>query len=210
MSSFPIQIQLRETRTDVDASLLDGMAPQDLLVVENEWSAERSLVVQELLRNGVDRAKWPQSVHWNWAKKAPMLGMLESSGFGVVCENRWQGVMMTKTASAFARLAADKGKPLVYVDFLEVAPWNWAIPELGRGGRFRLIGSTLFWRAVQQSNEEGFHGRVGLHALPQAESFYEKGCGMTALGRDAAKQNLLYFELSRQSAERYLQIGDNT
>jgi len=184
------------------------MAPQDLLVVENEWNADRSLVVQELLRNGVDRAKWPQSVHWNWAKKAPMLGMLESTGFGVVCESRWQGVMMTKNASAFARLAADKGKPLVYVDFLEVAPWNWAIPELGRSGRFRLVGSTLFWRAVQQSDEEGFHGRVGLHALPQAELFYEKGCGMTPLGRDAGKQNLLYFELSRQSAERYLQSGD--
>jgi len=209
VSSLPIQIQLRENRTDVDASLLAGMAPQDLLVVENEWSAERSLILQELLRDGVDRAKWPQSVHWSWARKAPMLGMLESSGFGVVCENRWQGVMMTKTASAFARLAADKGKPLVYLDFIEVAPWNWAIPELGRSGRFRLIGSTLFWRAVQQSNEEGFHGRVGLHALPQAESFYEQ-CGMTALGRDAAKQNLLYFELSRQRAERYLQTGDNT
>lgn len=24
------------------------------------------------------------------------------------------------------------GEPLVYIDFLEVAPWNWTIPGLGR------------------------------------------------------------------------------
>ncbi len=209
MSSVPIQIQRRETRSFVEASLLEGMVPQDLLVVESEWSEQRSLVLQELLGRGVDRAKWPQSVHWNWARKAPLLGLLETSGFGVVCEQRWQGVMLTKTASAFARLPADRGKPLVYVDFLEVAPWNWVIPEIDRRGQFRLIGPTLFWTAVQQSLAEGFQGRVGLHSLPQAESFYEK-CGMTALGRDAEKQNLLYFELSRESAERYLQTGDDT
>jgi hypothetical protein len=113
-------------------------------------------------------------------------------------------VALTKTATAVARLAPDRGKPLVYLDFIEVAPWNWVIPEIGRGGRFRAVGSTLFWRAVKQSEEEGFHGRVGLHALPQAESFYEQHCGMTPVERDPSKQNLLYFELTREQAKRHL------
>jgi hypothetical protein len=207
VSGTQIQIQSRSHDEFVDASLLDGMAPQDLLLVEREWLAERSLVAQELLRAGVERAKWPQSLHWNWNKKAPQLTLLESSGFSIVYENQWQGVMLTKSASYFARLGADKGKPLVYIDFLEIAPWNWVIPEIGRVGRFRMVGSTLFWRAVKQSDEEGFHGRVGLHALPQSESFYERGCGMTPVGRDASKQNLLYFELSREDAQRHLQKG---
>lgn len=209
MSGLQIQIQSRSEGEFVDASLLDGMAPQDLLLVEREWLTERSLVAQQLLHAGVERAKWPQSLHWNWSKKAPQLTLLESAGFSIVHENQWQGVMLTRTASYFARLGADKGKPLVYIDFLEIAPWNWVIPEIGRVGRYRMVGSTLFWRAVKQSSEEGFHGRVGLHALPQSESFYEKGCGMTPVGRDASKQNLLYFELSREDAQRHFQKGGN-
>lgn len=33
---------------------------------------------------------------------------------------------------------------------------------------------------------------------------------MTPLGRDAAKQNLLYFELSRGEAERHLKEGEKS
>ena len=113
--------------------------------------------------------------------------------------------MLTKNASYAARLALDRGKPLVYIDFLEIAPWNWVVPELGRQGRFRSVGSMLFWRAVKQSEQEGFKGRVGLHALPQAEQFYERACGMTSLGHDPSKENLSYFELTSEQASELLQ-----
>lgn len=208
MSSEVVQIQVRADGSFVPASLLSGMAPPDLLVVEAEWLAERSLVMQELLRAGVPRSAWPQSIHWDWRRKAPQLKLLESSGYGIVCEKSWQGVMMTKSASHFARLAPDKGKPLVYVDYLEVAPWNWRIPEVGRAGRYRGIGPALFWRAVRQSAEEGFHGRVGLHSLPQAEAFYTR-MGMSRLGPDPHKQNLAYFELTAAQGKTLLNEGES-
>jgi hypothetical protein len=204
MSDPAVHIIRRADGASVEARLLEGMQPEDLLVVEREWAPERSVVMQQLLQNRVPRRDWPQSLHWNWVKKAPQLRLLESNGFGIVYEQQWQGVMLTKTVSYVSRLDQDTGKPLVYIDYLEVAPWNWVIPQVGRDGSFRGIGSILFWRAVKQSQEEGFHGRVGLHALPQAEEFYEKACGMTPLGRDATKQNLLYFELSRQQAQGHL------
>jgi len=208
VSSEAIEILSRADGQFVPATLLDGMAPTDLLVVENEWRPERSLIMQELLAKGVPRSKWPQSLHWDWSKKASTLQLLASSGFGVVCENRWQGVMLTEASPVHvARLDPDRGKPLVYVEFLEIAPWNWSIPDVNRAGRFRTVGSELFWRAVKQSDEEGFHGRVGLHALPQSELFYEKACGMTPVERDAKKQDLLYFELPRAAAQRLLQNG---
>ena len=97
----------------------------------------------------------------------------------------------------------------MYVDYLEIAPWNWVIPQINRAGFYKTVGSTLFWRAVHQSEEEGFHGRLGLHALPQAEPFYEKVCRMTPIGRDASKQNLLYFELTRQQAAGFLKTGES-
>ncbi|MBX3394283.1 MAG: hypothetical protein KF841_02830 [Phycisphaerae bacterium] len=118
--------------------------------------------------------------------------------------------MLTKTASHFARLAEDKGKPLVYIDYLEAAPWNWRVQPLGLERRYKGVGSILFREAVKQSFDEGFHGRVGLHALPQADTYYEKVCGMTAVGRDPKKQNLLYFEFSRGRAQKFLDDGGAT
>ncbi len=96
--------------------------------------------------------------------------------------------------SYHSRLPGQLGKPLVYLDFIETAPWNWNIPQLEQNGRYGACGMILFDRVVQRSIDEGFRGRVGLHALPQAEAFYRDKCGMTPLGHDASKQDLMYFE----------------
>jgi hypothetical protein len=104
-----------------------------------------------------------------------------------MCENEWQGVMLTKTAPHFARLPEDKGKPLVYVDYLETAPWNWHVESIGWECRYKATGSILLRQAVIQSLDEGFHGRLGLHALPQAEGYYRDVVGMFAGGRDPLK-----------------------
>lgn len=52
--------------------------------------------------------------------------------------------------------------------------------------------------------ELGFKGRIGLHALPQAEGFYKGVLNMTFMGRDSEYQQLTYFELSEVNALRYL------
>ena len=57
--------------------------------------------------------------------------------------------------------------------------------------------------AVELSLEEGFKGRVGLHSLPQAETFYEKH-GMIDLGPDAGVQNLRYYEMTSDVAQTLL------
>jgi hypothetical protein len=90
---------------------------------------------------------------------------------------------------------------------VEVAPWNWTIEEIGQQPQFKGIGSTLIREAVLLSLEEEFEGRVGLHSLPKAEWFYANRCGMEALGRDAAKQDLVYFELTKEGAQRFLNGG---
>lgn len=205
MSRSIVEIIPRSTPEPVEAELLEGMKPTDLILVEREWATERSLVMQELLRRHVPRGDWPQSIHWDWSRKAAELDLLEATGIGVVYQQRWQGVMLTKTASHVCQVGPDRGKPLVYIDYLEVAPWNWRLPEIDRDGEYRGVGSVLFWRAVKQSDEEGFRGRVGLHSLPQAERFYEKGCRMTPVARDPNKHNLLYFELSTEQAARHLE-----
>ena len=209
MSRHRVHIKRRSDRVWVEASLVTELASSDLVSVEAEWSGERSRIAQEVLQAGVPEPNHPQSLHWRWDSKAPWLGSLAVSGFGIQCEGQWQGVMLTKTAPNLARRLHDKGKPLVYLDYIEVAPWNWRIPELGQSGRYGTVGRILFWQAVKQSQDEGFHGRVGLHALPQAVSFYEQ-LGMKPLGPDPLKQDLPYFELSRQEAKRILTSGDQS
>lgn len=90
----------------------------------------------------------------------------------------------------------------MYLDYLEVAPWNR--PEFGAAPRLRGVGSALITAAVALSDEEGFKGRLGLHSLPQADAFYRK-IGMTDLGQDPAYQNLRYFEMTVEQARAFLE-----
>jgi hypothetical protein len=188
----------------VEAKLLDGLKPPDLLMIEREWGPVKGELLKKLLVASVPREKWPQSLNWDWSKKAAELRFLEASGFGVVCEERWQGAMLTKSASHFARDEENRGRPLLYIDYLEVAPWNWNIAEIGQQRRFKAVGSILFKAAIELSERLGFHGRIGLHSLPQAEHFYDSVCMMTRHAKDSTKENLVYFELSPQGAKRIL------
>ena len=58
---------------------------------------------------------------------------------------------------------------------------------------------------MRLSLDEGFHGRIGLHSLPQSEGFYAKYC--TDLGQDAAVYNLRYYEMTRQQSQLFLARG---
>lgn len=86
MSGYAVELIRREDDAVVEATLLDGMRPDDLLLVERAWSRRRLRLYEELLRNGVPREDWPESLHWDWSKKAPELRLLQASGFGIVCE----------------------------------------------------------------------------------------------------------------------------
>ncbi|MBX3176086.1 MAG: GNAT family N-acetyltransferase [Candidatus Hydrogenedentes bacterium] len=206
MSTTPIKILDRTTGQPIEAELVDALAPEDLMVLEAVWTPERARIILEIGRAGLLYAERPQSLGWNWRAKSHHLRLTQASGYGVVCQDEWQGAMLTKSGTHFSRLGSDRGKPLVYIDFLEVAPWNWTIPGIGQFRRYGYIGPHLFERAVRQSWEDGFEGRVGLHALPQSEPFYSGACRMAALGAEEEEYgNLTYFELSRENAARILE-----
>lgn len=95
---------------------------------------------------------------------------------------------------------------LVYVEYLETAPWNRK--ELVDGdSRLSGCGSIMLRAAIELSRAEGFHGRIGLHSLPQANGFYANQVGMTDLGIDKDYQNLRYFEMTEKQAGEYLEKG---
>jgi streptogramin lyase len=48
--SLAIAILDPTTGRAVEVELLDGLAPEDLMLLESEWVSERSRIMQELLR----------------------------------------------------------------------------------------------------------------------------------------------------------------
>ncbi len=116
-----------------------------------------------------------------------------------------QGLMAVLRAPQRSRLS---GEPLVYVDYLESAPWNLRIGSTPP--RFMGVGTILIAEAVRISLDWGFEGRIGLHSLPQAETFYKSRCRMAELGQDVQYFDLTYFEFTTQQAMEWLDaIGES-
>lgn len=91
---------------------------------------------------------------------------------------------------------------VLYVDFIEVAPWN--VPVQGRPPQFAGVGTLLIGEAVRMSMGQTANGRVGLHSLPQAEAFYATTCGMARIGPDAGYNDLVYFEYPDDAGAQWL------
>lgn len=190
------------TGKSVEAELRDAIEQAQIDDWAAHWVPATLTMIQTLVTNQVPREKWPQSLHWDWPRKtAQVQGLLAFRGFSVVAQGVTQGMSQVDLTKS-AREASQARKPLIYVEYLEVAPWNR--PELGSTPRLRGVGSALLTAAVALSREEGFKGRVGLHSLPQADAFYRR-CGMTDLGPDAAYQNLRYFEMTVAQAHTFLE-----
>jgi len=202
MSSTPVQIVRYDNRALTNALLQTDLRPRVLVEVEQEWGPFRRNAARRLVQGGTPPQEVPTHWHWDWGAKSQNLELLAYRCFGIECDRKMQGLMMVLTAGKQARLAPDSGKPVVYIDYLESAPWN-VIP-LVVVPIYAGIGMVLMRAAIQLSLDEGFHGRVALHALPQAEEFYRDKCRMQGSGSDAQYQNLPYFEMTRDLAHQFL------
>lgn len=202
MSTRPTQLIVAASRELIDATLITELPATELVLIQDEWDSHKKTIRRRLQDAGVPPEQWPESLHWDWANKVESLKTLAVQAAGIRVGDSWQAVMITNTVKHVARHEQDRGKPLVYVEYLETAPWNWDVSRVGATGRYRGCGTALIREAVLQSFREEFSGRVGLHALPQSERFYE-GCKMTPFGPDGRKDDLVYFEFSRESAKKF-------
>lgn len=202
MSEIPIQLVRYDTRIPTDALLHADLSPRVLVEIEREWGPFRRGAARQLVRAGLPAQQIPSHWHWDWADKSQNLRWVGYRCLGIECEGKMQGLMMVLTVGRQSRLAPDEGEPIVYIDYLESAPWN-VIP-LVDVPLFLGVGTVLIRAAVRLSLAEGFLGRVALHALPQAEVFYRDRCGMQACGNDPQYQNLPYFEMTTELARQFL------
>lgn len=190
----------------VEATLFDEVSEAHFLETQSRWRPVVIEAARALAAAGQETDSLPQHWHWDWTRKGSELRMLALTFYGIEYKGSLEGLMKVNTVSHVCRLPEQIGKALLYVDYLEVAPWNvGAVAKaLGRTPRYRAVGTRLLEAAVRQSLQEGFRGRVGLHTLPQSEGFYVERCGMAAVEPDLTKQALLWCEYSPEAARRFI------
>jgi hypothetical protein len=121
----------------------------------------------------------------------------------LTCDGEFQGIALSVVVSMAngLHLPPAAAADLVYLDYIEVAPWNLRTP-VEPVPRFSYVGARLVQHLVLVSTAAGFDGRVGLHSLPQSEATYA-GWGMTRLGHDPDYDDLIYFEFAAAAAAAF-------
>jgi hypothetical protein len=169
--------------------------------IEAQWSQAREKAATADLIKGLTPL---EHAHWDWRNKADSVEAGNHMLVAVECEGEPQGVMAVLRTPRPAQLGEGQ---VVYVDYLESAPWN--LKGFSESPRFAGVGTCLIADAVRLSLETGLGGRVGLHSLEQAETFYAR-CAMTRVGMDPYYFDLTYFEYTGRRATDWLaSIGES-
>ena len=190
----------RSTRAEVFAEVFRELDQRNFDDFENLW--------RPVLVAGRARVASPeeaaainvQDSHWEWVDKAvEAQRIMGRDTFAIECAGQTQGLMLTDVG--FGHLPAQRGRELVYVELLATAPWNRR--KLVTDPRYKGVGRILVGTAISLSVELGFAGRIGLHSLPQSESWYRDAGGFTDLGLDPVKQMHL-FEMTESDAAAFV------
>ena len=183
------------------ASIYRGLDETNFRDFETRWRPE-------LERRAKDFANWSaaaegnvQDAHWDWVGKAKQESRFDT--FAVECDGMTQGLMLVDLATRFARIESQRGLDLCYVELISSAPWNR--PRFSDRPKYRGTGVALLATAVSLSRELEFKGRIGLHSLPESESWYGP-LGFTNCGFDDAKK-MQYFEMTEEQANEFLTGG---
>jgi hypothetical protein len=188
-------------RASIGAEVYRDYPPAQLDVIERLWADARERAAVAGLAAGLAPL---EHEHWDWRNKRDSVETGRHLLVAVECEGEAQGLMAVLRTPRPGQLG---GGQVVYVDYLESAPWNLKSSTVSP--RFVGVGTVLIAEAVRLSLETGLDGRVGLHSLPQAEAFYSR-CRMTRVGTDPAYYDLTYFEYPGQQATDWLaSIGES-
>ena len=196
----------------VGAFLYDGISDGNLRDTTDYWKPWFELRKEEVRASSLTeeaKSKALEDFHWNWesfAQKAiaqRSAAQPEQQIFCIEQRERLQGLMFLDHEGQESRIAP--GRPISYVAFLSTAPWNRAWFRWGK--LFSAVGTLLIRQAIAESVARNFGGRIGLHSLPGADSFYRDALQMRDFGADPNKENLRYFEFEPSVSDALLRGG---
>lgn len=200
-------LQNRLTGQEEQAQIATPIEQVDVNCYLTEWLPVLDATIDDLkstgqyTRQGVAQRN-VEDAHWMWADKVQQRArQLQWNSFALRCDGKTQGLMFVDMLRR-CRLPSQQNLHMVYIDLVSTAPWNR--PGLTALPIYRGVGAVLVAEAILLSDAEGFGGRIGLHALPRAESFYRTQWKMESFGPDPAYGNLPYFEMTAERATEFL------
>lgn len=187
----------------VNADLYRDYPTAELEEIESSWTVAREQLTKKAIESGRDVL---EHGHWDWRYKSDSVETGYHRLIAIECNDQAQGLMAILAMPRRSRLG--KGH-VIYVDFLESAPWN--LKAVTTKPKYFGVGTVLIADAIRVSHEAGLGGRIGLHSLPQAEDFYERHCKMKRGPADSAYYDLTYFEYTngRRAMDWLISVGES-
>lgn len=165
------------------------ISQDEFRVISERWNAAKAFFRAQPTWN---HSNPTENDSWDWEDKAAATTADRHQFVGVATEEI-EGMMMVATVPQSSGKLGHEDQPVLYIEYLESAPWN--LPEYaGQKARYRRVGISLLAVAVEMSVAFGCEGRLALHALPNSRLFYEKA-GFERIGFDES-ENLDWFERS--------------
>jgi GNAT superfamily N-acetyltransferase len=187
----------KATNEIIEAELLSNLSGSEVSAADEVWLDFQRTLIQHLTDEDRLPETFPEHLHWRWSHKARFYrGRTGYEFLGIRYAERIQGLMLLDY-TRFGRLVNQVGLPLVYVDYVAVAPWN--LNDFANSPEYTGVGRALLNATIQKSRSLGFQGRIALHSLPQAEDFYRKISGMVDVGPDTQYHGLRYFERGQEA-----------
>ena len=163
-----LELWNRHTQQMEPADLIGRIQLEDVTSFEKRWLPPMQAKLQELKLAGKLTAE--EATHWNvadghwqWpAKVRDRVGQLQWASYALRCGGDTQGLMFVNLLRR-CRLPVQLNQHMVYVDLVSTAPWNR--PRLTPKPLYGGVGVIMVTEAIIRSLDEGFDGRIGLHAL---------------------------------------------
>lgn len=185
------------------AELFEGLDEKNLLDFEREWKPIVDGQSPDEISSIEGVAADAGDAHWDWRRLAEIRkNPLLYSMYAVECARMTQGFMLIAKGARFSRHPDHPRADLIYVDRLATASWNRT--GFVKQPIYKGVGQLLLAAAVSVSMDEELEGRLGLHSLAGAETFYRDVLGMTDFGPDDGYYGLCYFEFSAAQAAAFL------
>lgn len=191
---------------DVPFEIRHGWDIQLASLCDTEWTV-KNVEILTFVQQNVSEDSLAQEVsklymedaHWRWLGKAIHYYTDEFNWFFWICEKSVQGACLIH----HPKDSVIDGQGIFYIEYVAVAPWNRPNPLAPIA--FKGIGTELIRLASKFAVEQlGLRPGFSLHSLPKAAAYYNK-IGMTCFP-DQRKDNLDYFEMTRESAENFREV----
>lgn len=147
---------------------------------------------------GPERDRLPHSAehrHWDWESKT---GKSKYRLVAIQNGDSCEGLLAVRKSP---RPSWKDRRPLLYVGYIESAPWN--LEGFPGGPRYKGAGAGLMIGAILLSQETPARGGVCLHSLDSSRPVYRQW-GMKSYGRDVGMEDLTYFEFTAEEAAALL------